>query len=236
MPLELRLHPGSATSFEGTCAAIENEFCRHEHDLVCACCLLGEDAICASCQFAVGFHRCSHAESLRWRKGTLYGIGDVDIQRVFYNLHLKRLPIDVLREKAPYKYKDSGGGGGSCSQAEEYVEAELLSEESAATILRVIESERRMSKTINDGVESDDEEPGPAAPAHGSRRMTKEELRTELDRRTALLQEGAVEGLDTDQWRVYCHIINTLTGGERYLRLLVQASAGTGDSLSGHVT
>ena len=108
----------------------------------------------------------------------------------------------------------------------------LLTQESAATIMRVIESERGMSRTINDGVESD-EETGPAAPAHTSLKMTKEELKVELDRRTALLREGAVEGLGTDQWRVFCHIIEVLTSGERYLRLLVQASAGTGGSLSG---
>jgi len=106
----------------------------------------------------------------------------------------------------------------------------LLNEESAATIMRVLESERGMSRTINDGAVSDDEESGPAAPAHVSMRMTKEELKVELDRRTALLREGAVEGLDTDQWRVFCHIIEVLTSGERYLRLLVQASAGTGKS------
>ena len=111
----------------------------------------------------------------------------------------------------------------------------LLPEESAATIMRVIESERGMSRTLNDGAVSDDEESGPAAPAHTSLKMTKEELQVELDRRTALLREGAVDGLGTDQWRVYCHIIETLTGGERYLRLLVQASAGTGKSLSGLV-
>ena len=87
-----------------------------------------------------------------------------------------------------------------------------------------------MSRTINDGVESDDEESGPAAPAHTSLKMTKEELKVELDRRTALLQEGAVEGLDTDQWRVFCYIVEVLTSGNRYLRLLVQASAGTGKS------
>ena len=62
-------------------------------------------------------------------------------------------------------------------QADEYVQEGLLSDESAATIMRVIESERGMSRTINDGVESDDEEPGPAAPAHTSLKMTKEELR-----------------------------------------------------------
>ena len=90
-----------------------------------------------------------------------------------------------------------------------------------------------MSRTINDGAVSDDEESGPAAPAHTSLKMTKEELKVELDRRTALLQEGAVEGLDTDQWRVFCYIVEVLTSGNRYLRLLVQASAGTGKSLSG---
>ena len=108
----------------------------------------------------------------------------------------------------------------------------LLTQDSAATILRVIESERGMSRTVNDGAVSDEEESGPAAPAHVSLKMTKEELKVELDRRITLLQEGAVDGLGTDQWRVYCHIIETLTGGERYLRLLVQASAGTGNSLS----
>ena len=112
VPLELRVHLGAAISYEATCAAIENEFCRHEHDLICACCQLGEDAICPSCQFAVGFHRCAHSETLKWRKGTLFGTGEVDIQRLFYHLHLKRLPIDVLREKAPYTHIDSSGGGG----------------------------------------------------------------------------------------------------------------------------
>ena len=38
-----------------------------------------------------------------------------------------------------------------------------------------------------------------------------------------------MEGI-TDQWRVFSHIIDVLAGGERYLRLLVQASAGTGKS------
>jgi len=98
---ELTLSPDTAISFEKTCAELEHEFCRQEHNLVCSCCQLGEDSICKACQWAVGFHRCEKAEHLMWRKGTLYGIGDVDIQRVFFNLHLKGLPIDVLREKAP---------------------------------------------------------------------------------------------------------------------------------------
>ena len=120
-------------------------------------------------------------------------------------------------------------------QADGYIDKGLLTPESAVTIMRVIESERGMSRTINDGVESDDEESGPAAPAHTSLKMTKEELKVELDRRTALLQEGAVDGLGTDQWRVFCYIIEVLTSGDRYLRLLMQASAGTGKSLSGLV-
>ena len=104
-PLELQLHPSVAISFEATCAALENEFCRQDHGLICACCQLGEDTICPSCQFAVGFHRCAHSETLKWRKGTMFGTGDVDIQRLFFNLHLKKLPLDVLREKAPYTYR-----------------------------------------------------------------------------------------------------------------------------------
>ena len=43
------------------------------------------------------------------------------------------------------------------------------------------------------------------------------------------MQAGAPDGGVTDQWRVYQHVIQQLQTGSP-LRLMVQASAGTGNS------
>ena len=122
---QLVVSSSRALSFEHTCAELENEFSRH--GLVCACCVEEMGSVCKSCRFAIGFHRCENANNnqhLVWRKGTLHG-GDLDIQRVIYNLHRKGLPTKTLREKS-----------------EEYVKAKLLDEEMADKIIRVIEGER----------------------------------------------------------------------------------------------
>ena len=84
-------------------------------------------------------------------------------------------------------------------KADGYVVKGLLTAESAALIMRVIESERVMSRTINDGEDEDVDEPA-AAPARTSLRMTKAEMKEELDKRMGQLQEGLVEGI-TDQWQ-----------------------------------
>ena len=115
-------------SFEQTCAALENEFCKHEHGLVCKCCVTEMKTVCKACMFAVGFHRCQNQEKmcnhLVWRKGTLHS-GDLDIERVIYNLHRKGLPTSTLFDKVT-----------------EYVEANLISGQSADKIRRTIQSER----------------------------------------------------------------------------------------------
>ena len=93
-PIELRIAPGLALSFEQTCADVEREICRH-NGLVCSCCAQeSQDSCCRSCRFAVGFHHCEDRPHLVWRKGTLYG-GALDIQRVLFNLHRKGLPTDI---------------------------------------------------------------------------------------------------------------------------------------------
>ena len=51
----------------------------------------------------------------------------------------------------------------------------------------------------------------------------------ELGLREKNMQSGAPEGGITDQWRVYQHVIAQLQSGPP-LRLMVQASAGTGIS------
>ena len=55
--------------------------------------------------------------------------------------------------------------------------------------------------------------------------QTLAEMEKELEKREALMKAGG-EGV-TDQWRVYNHIIDSIRLGEP-LRLMVQASAGTG--------
>ena len=61
-----------------------------------------------------------------------------------------------------------------------------------------------------------------------STRLSHAEMAAELQRREELLKGGGSSGV-TDQWRVYTHIVNSLRLGSP-LRLMVQASAGTGKS------
>ena len=78
-------------------------------------------------------------------------------------------------------------------------------------------------RTINEI--SDDE--APTQRETMSTRLSQAELVAELHRREELLKAGN-SGV-TDQWRVYTHIVNSLRLGSP-LRLMVQASAGTGKS------
>ena len=209
-PQALVLGPDRAVSFERTCADIENEFCRGKHKLICACCALQlEEHKCKACRYCTGFHWClnEHLDTgrLRWRKGTLHG-GDLDIQRVMFNLHRKRLPLPVLNLKA-----------------DEYVAEGLLSSSKARHMMLVIEQERNCVRTVNEV--SDDETS--AARESVSTRLSHAEMAAELQRREELMKSGSTEV--TDQWRVYTHIVHALRLGSP-LRLMVQASAGTGKS------
>ena len=72
-----------------------------------------------------------------------------------------------------------------------------------------------------------DEEPQLEDESQGSNstaRLTAEEMKTLLAKREAMVAEG---GGETDQIRVYKHIIGSIERGE-LLRLMVQASSGTG--------
>ena len=163
-----------------------------------------------ACNHCVGFHRCMSrrlgSEQLRWRKGSLHG-GYLDAQRALWNLHRKRVPLDKLKQKA-----------------DEYVEAGRLTQEKAADVVQVIEQERGQFRTTNelgsDGEEVEQRE-------HVSLRLGPAELAAELGKREKLMQAGSTAV--TDQWRVYTHIVNSLRSGVP-LRLMVQASAGTGKS------
>ncbi len=88
--------------------------------------------------------------------------------------------------------------------------------------MRVIEQERECIRSVNE-VGSDEESVEEREDV--SRRLSMAEMEKELEKREASMKAGG--GAVTDQWRVYTHIINSIRLGEP-LRLMVQASAGTG--------
>jgi hypothetical protein len=100
----------------------------------------------------------------------------------------------------------------------------------ANRILLHIESERgRRERVVND-MDTGDGAPDQGASADRNRSVEKlshAQLVAELEDREAKLRTGSADGADTDQWRLYQYIITEL-GSDRPLRLMVQASAGTG--------
>ena len=206
-PQELELG-ASDISFEHRCAVLERRFGQREYDLICPCCIQETpNLICDACKFAVGFHKCSHSDRMRWRRGTLFA-GELDVQRVLFNLHRRGLPMPTLHDKA-----------------DEYVDAGLLRPDDATSMVRAIEQERGVARTINEvGGADDANAPGTRNSSH----LSSQQLTLLLAEREAKLQTSEFKGV-TDQWRVYTEIINAISNGER-LRMLVQASAGTGKS------
>lgn len=120
------------------------------------------------------------------------------------------LPTDVLREKA-----------------DKYVEAKYLTAEQAVSIIRVIEQERNFTTTANDGVA---DEPASSGANRCSHKLTPAQLQDLLTDREAKMRASKHGGV-TDQWRVYKYITDSIAHG-KWLRLMVQASAGTGSLVS----
>ena len=113
-------------------------------------------------------------------------------------------------------------------KADEYVKSGLLILEKAKSIIRIIKEERGAKTMTNAVVEGGDAQQAATTGPHGvSSRLSPAELATELTRREDLMRSGAPVGEETDQWRVYSHIVDSIAQGV-YLRLMVQASAGTG--------
>ena len=209
---ELRIALGFANSFEQICADLEKEICKPHHTLVCPCCIEEMGAVCPPCMHALGFHHCENPAKDKlhsvWRKGTLFA-GSLDIERAMFNLHRKGVPTPALSEKA-----------------QEYVDVGLVTKEAALKIMAVLEAERSVYRMVNEANVPDDD--GSTVPAL-THRLSPEQMVAELADREAKMQAGGQAGVETDQWRVYQHIIGSLQRGE-YLRLMVQASAGTGKS------
>ena len=213
-PLELWIGT-DAISFERISHEIEMKFCASEHNLVCECCAMSLPSVCPNCEFAVGFHWCVNSQNtrkeyMRWKKGSLFA-GALDIERCLFNLYRKGLKMEVLRQKA-----------------DEYVEQGLITVDKARQVCKSIEEERGHQTIVNEQAAS--EAPADAeAAAEGnvSSRLSAAALKKELELREKNMQAG--DGGVTDQWRVYQHVVQQLQTGPP-LRLMVQASAGTGIS------
>ena len=135
----------------------------------------------------------------------------MDIERVFFNLHRKGLPMDLFRQKAFA-----------------YVEAGLLTEKHADKIISTLEQER-LSHMISNGMAPGTVGPGDVDATSSGQRLSAGDMEAELRRREGCMQSGIVTDEITDQWRVYSHITDAISTG-KFLRLMVQASAGTGKS------
>ena len=138
--------------------------------------------------------------------------GKLDVQRSLYNLHRRNLPLEKLHEKA-----------------KAYIKEGLIDEASALAMIRAIEAERGTLAVLNENAHPAEEGSPALVDALPLARLSSDEMRELLHKRERQMQDGGDPSHDTDQWRVYRYIVKSIEDG-RYLRLMVQASAGTGKS------
>ena len=187
--------------------------------MLCGCCAsASESSRCDSCRYATGWHYCRSSGcgqgDLAWKAGTLHA-GHLDIQRVLFNLHRRRLPTEVLDDKAA-----------------EYVEkhGDLVTAGQAKAIMDVIKAERGEIGIANDAAFCNDGDAAAAERSGLSRRLSREEMEALLAERIEQMKSGGTEDHPTDQYRVFSYLVGELEHGSRPLRLMIQASAGTGKS------
>jgi hypothetical protein len=99
----------------------------------------------------------------------------------------------------------------------------------AQVMVRTIEAERGGESLANEHLGSDVEAEGGAAVDRPLAKLNTRQLAELLAKREQQMREGGPEGEMTDQWRVYDEVVHALPT-ERRLRMMVQASAGTGKS------
>ena len=127
----------------------------------------------------------------------------------------KGVPIHVLRQKA-----------------DDYVQQGHIDSGLADRIVLLIEEERGVNKRLINDMDTGGGAPDQAAPGDIDRsvaQLSREQMSAELDDRETKLRSGGTDGQETDQWRCYQHIVARLQS-DMPLRLMIQASAGTGKS------
>ena len=114
---------------------------------------------------------------------------------------------------------------------QEYVDAALVDEQSAQIMVTAIEAERGGESVVNEhlevGGEGGEAGDGDGRPLAKLSALQLVELLHERER--LMRQGGGPDGEATDQWRVYSEIVQWLSSA-KCLRMMIQASAGTGKS------
>ena len=212
---ELKIADGCAVSFEDEAARIENEICSVP-GLLCNCCAGGESKICESCMYATSFHRCNKLPARRlWRKGSLYGVGTVDYQRVEYGSVAVCSHPCTARATVPRGWVSAGTSpkvllnlhrkglpiDALKTKADEYILAGLLTVGDAENMVKNIEAERGKERLLNDPADGEDAD---AADDRGkiSEKLTREEMEKELHERVEKMRAGAAGDGVPDQYRV----------------------------------
>jgi hypothetical protein len=199
------ISPKRAVTFEEEAFKTEREICSIP-GLICECCTSNP---CKSCLHATSFHRCERHDKISWCKGTIFG-GSVDYQRILFNLHRKQLPTEVLKTKADM-----------------FIAEGLLTIDEADLIIQTIEAERSKQRMSNDV--GGEDQPDSKARGRLSERLTQKEMNNLLTERIEMMKKTD-DGSVSDQYRVYQYITGELEKGTKFLRIMVQASAGTGKS------
>ena len=107
----------------------------------------------------------------------------------------------------------------------------------AKQVCKLIEEERGLKRILNERPTDEASPEGAEATAEGSvsSRLSAAALKKELEAREENMQAGGQGSGPTDQWRVYQHVISQLETGTP-MRLMVQASAGTGTLAAIHLS
>jgi hypothetical protein len=204
-PTELKIGSNHAVTFEEEAFKTEQHICTIK-GIICECC---RGDRCKSCLHATSFHRCIKIpDRMLWCKGTIFG-GTIDYQRILFNLHRRQIPTHALKTKA-----------------DKFIEEGLLTLNQAELSIQTIEAERSKQRMANDvgGDQEDVKQRGRL-----SEQLTPKEMDDLLKERVEMMKKCDDDGI-SDQFRVYEYIIGELEKGTKFLRVMVQASAGTGKS------
>ena len=99
--------------------------------------------------------------------------------------------------------------------------------------VKVIEGERGKERLINEPGEAGADDPTDGR-GKISERLTREEMQEELDKRVEMMRTGNGGDGVTDQYREYQFIIGELEKGNKFVRLMVQASVRALSALTVH--
>ena len=212
---------GMPITFEELCQKIEGDL----GQVACACCADLQRLKCPTCTHCIGVHCCERAQGQKqWKAGTLHN-GKMDVDNSLWSLARRNVPIDVIDKKI-----------------DEYIIAGHLRSDDKDSRMRMFEEMSNVVRVQNPNafhwsVAFGEQSEGAPKSSVDNQRMSMEELRQELENRELAMQKAPpVEHnghdhipTDTDQWRVYSEIVSLLSGVQP-LRVIIQASAGTGKS------